>query len=176
MFNDADINKADKLFDDSEWQPPEDCKALVTLTQAGKYIRRRHKQNKFLLYYSLGITKKEAGEAVGINEATIYNWQNDPNSSFLSRVSQAGDYARKSAIANIHKHAQKDWRAAAWWLERKHAGEFGEVKKAQVDINVVGTLNINERKNIADRFLGLLDDADPFTVQAASADETKTVN
>lgn len=176
MFNDADINKANKLFDDSDWQPPEDCKALVTQTQASYYKNTRHKQNKFLLYYSLGITKKEAAEATGVDESLIYKWQKDEFSSFSSRVTQAGDYARKSAIANIHRHAQKDWRAAAWWLERKHAGEFGEIKKAQVDINVVGTLNINERKNIADRFLGLLDDADPFTVQAASADETKTVN
>jgi len=176
MFNAEDIARANKLFSDADWEAPEDCKALVTELRAKYFRETRVKQNKFLLYYSLGITKKEAAQATGIDESLIYKWQNDELSSFSSRVTQAGDYARKSAIANIHKQAQKDWRAAAWWLERKHASEFGEIKKAQIDVNVVGTIDVRERKNIADRFLGLIDDAEPFTVQAASADENKTVN
>ena len=129
------------------------------------------KQNKFLMWLSIGLTKKDAAEAAGFNEATIYVWQKDEFSSFSSRVSQAIDYSRRFAIAQIHKHANKDWKAAAWLLERKYPKEWGEVKKAQIDVNVAGTLNVEQRKNIADRFLGLLGNDESFSVQNASTIE-----
>jgi len=168
MLTDKDFAKAEELFSDKEWKAEGRVVALVTPLQAAQYKLVRERQNKFLTYLALGITKKEAAQASGIDEATVYRWQDDSYASFASRVNLASDYSRRDMIEQIKRHARKDWRAAAWWLERKHAKEFGEVKKAQVDVNIVGQLNVNERKNISDRFLGLLQDADAFTIQEPS--------
>lgn len=169
MLTDKDFAKAEELFSDKEWKAEGRVVALVTPTQAKHYQLMRERQNKFLTYLGLlGVTKKEAAQASGFDESTIYNWERDTFSSFSSRVNLASDYSRRDMIEQIKRHARKDWRAAAWWLERKHAKEFGEVKKAQVDVNIVGQLNVNERKNISDRFLGLLQDADAFTIQEPS--------
>lgn len=168
MFTDEDIAKAEKIFSDAEWKTGAKVVALVTPMQAAHYKLIRQKQNKFLMYLALGITKKEAANASGIDEATVYRWQADTFASFASRVNLAVDYSRRDMIAKIRAHASKDWRAAAWWLERKHPQEFGEVKKAQLDVNIIGQLNITERKNITDRFIGLIQNADPFAVQEPS--------
>lgn len=172
MFTDDQANEqAEKLFPDTEFKAPEDCKSLVTLTQASRYLTTRKKQNKFLMWLSIGLTIKDAAEASGFSERTIYDWKNEQNCSFRSRVTQAMDYSRRFAIAQIHKHANKDWKAAAWLLERKYPKEWAEVKKAQVDINVTGTLNVQQKKNIADRFLGLLGDDESFNLQNPSTIE-----
>ena len=168
MFTDEDIAKAEKIFSDAEWKTGAKVVALVTPIQAAQYKIVRQRQNKFLMYLALGITKKEAATASGTSESAVYDWQRDTFSSFSSRVTLALDYSRRDMIAKIRMHASKDWRAAAWWLERKHPEEFGEVKKAQLDVNIIGQLNITERKNITDRFIGLIQNADPFAVQEPS--------
>lgn len=165
MFTKDDIKKAEKLFSDEDWQPPEDCKALVTELQATYYKKTRERQNKFLMFYSLGLTIKDAAQGAGFDESLIYKWKKEEFSSFSSRCDLAATYARRHAIAQIHKHSQKDWRAAAWYLERKHKAEFAEVKKAEIEVNVNAKVTIDDKKSIADRFLGLIDDADTRTAE-----------
>lgn len=159
MFTTDDIKKAEKLFSDADWEAPADCKYLVTLTQADYYKRTRKRQNEFLMHYSLGITIKDAAAAAGLHESTIHVWKNDPYSSFSSRADLASTYARRHAIAQIHKHSQKDWRAAAWYLERKHKEEFAETKKQEIDVNVNAKVTLDDRKSIMDRFLGIDENA-----------------
>lgn len=159
MFTKDDIKKAEKLFSDEDWQPPEDCKALVTELQATYYKKTRERQNKFLMFYSLGLTIKDAAQGAGFDESLIYKWKKEEFSSFSSRCDLAATYARRHAIAQIHKHSQKDWRAAAWYLERKHKEEFAETKKQEIDVNVNAKVTVDDRKSIMDRFLGIDENA-----------------
>lgn len=159
MFTAEDIKKAEKLFSDGEWEAPADCRSLVTETQANYYKRTRDRQNEFLMHYSLGITIKDAAAAAGLHESTIHVWKNDKLSSFSSRADLASTYARRHAIAQIHKHSQRDWRAAAWYLERKHKEEFAETKKQEIDVNVNAKVTVDDRKSIIDRFLGIEENA-----------------
>lgn len=49
-----------------------------------------------------------------------------PHRRYAEDVEQALAEAESIAVAVIAKHARTDWRAAAWYLERAHAGRWGK--------------------------------------------------
>lgn len=91
---------------------PELTAKIVNLILAGNYI-------------------EVAARANGIDGKTLRKWlklggMGDPRYAPLAEAVQ--DAAAKGEaldVANIAKHAQKDWRASAWRLERKHFRRWG---------------------------------------------------
>lgn len=70
---------------------------------------------------SSGNTRKASAAIAGISESTFQNWLKDP--AFLASVLKAESVAVIGMVAVIHKAAKKgDWKAAAWWLERRAHG------------------------------------------------------
>lgn len=94
-------------------------------------------KDQIVSHIKSGCPQSEAYTATGIGESTFYKWMRDDCQFFLSvRRAQAECVARNAAIINVA--GQKDWRASAWYLERRSA-EFmtkSEVKhEVEVDIN-----------------------------------------
>lgn len=76
-----------------------------------------------------GANNRDIAAALGINERTFYKWTNDPKSENQRQLGQAlkkaeTDY-KGALLGIIAKSAQeRDWKAAAWLLERKYPKEF----------------------------------------------------
>jgi hypothetical protein len=113
---------------------------------------RRSKLNdvkeELLKYIALGVPNEHACNAVGINEQTLYNWINRGKEAKRSTNQYYGfleDYKKaksKSVVRNvavIEKYARdKDWKAAAWLLERRYPDLFGKREYRTSDVKLSG--------------------------------------
>ena len=76
----------------------------------------------------LGATYTIAAEAGGISRATLYNWfekAKKPRADktyvrFLEDFTAAESRGALYLLGEVKRHSVKDWRAAAWILERRH--------------------------------------------------------
>jgi transposase len=80
----------------------------------------------------LGYTIKLACEACGIVTSTFADWMNkgeageEPFTEFSSAVRAAQKKAADYHLRSVQKHANVDWRAAAWMLERRFPDDYGK--------------------------------------------------
>ena len=81
-----------------------------------------------------GATRSTAARIVGINRRTFQRWMgrgrdgDDGYVEFYIGVHQAEAFALRGMVESIKRGARKDWRAAAWFLERR-GGEAWKVEK-----------------------------------------------
>src|SRR5262245_23159170 len=72
----------------------------------------------------LGASNAEAARGCGLHPATVRLWLRkgaagaEPYHSLLRAVARARCAWRREMLAHIRRGAAKDWRAAAWALER----------------------------------------------------------
>jgi hypothetical protein len=84
-----------------------------------------------------GATYQAASEAAGIAYATFNEWRKDARLKYVKfseAVTRANADAQLDLLAKIGNQADKDWRAAAWILERRFKNDFG----AAVDVTTGG--------------------------------------
>jgi hypothetical protein len=107
----------------------------------------------------------------GVSETTYYKWlelSEKPNAKkeykeFRESVEQAEAEAEVAAIARIRQAADGgDWKAAGWYLERKHGERWGRNDKIRQEITGSVTQSIDvtfdEMKNAVIDFLSEDDD------------------
>ena len=70
-----------------------------------------------------GCTRRAAASHAGIDDATLYRWM-DRYASFAALLRAREDEVEIRAVATIQQAWQVDWRAAAWWLERRRPAEY----------------------------------------------------
>ncbi|WP_414468894.1 transposase [Methanobacterium sp. ACI-7] len=86
---------------------------------------------------------------VGINKSTFYAWMKKgeestrPNrySKFYEEVKQAQARSEAREVNIINAHAEKNWKAAAWKLERRHHERWGK-KNKKYCIDLLHKINI----------------------------------
>jgi len=81
-----------------------------------------------------GYTRKMVAEGVGVFPKTVRSWMKSElpkHAGFLERVLEAEAKGRRSLVDLIVFHGEKDWRAAAWLLERTRAEFSLKAKTAQ---------------------------------------------
>lgn len=110
-----------------------------------------------------GAYREQAATLAGIGRSTFYAWleraeadrETDTPSPFrdlLDAVTRAEADAEAKAVGYVRVQAKQDWRAAAWFLERKYPHRWGrrlEVKhEGEVDIGKprVVTPDTDERR------------------------------
>jgi len=73
----------------------------------------------------VGSTDEHAAEYGGVDGSTFYRWLNS-KSEFCDAVTRAKAEARTQSLARIRKAgADGDWRADAWFLERRYPQDYG---------------------------------------------------
>ena len=89
-------------------------------------------QEELLKHIRAGVPFKYACEAVGIPYHTYSEWvrkgkrqSRGQYHDFYEEVKKARGRAISRNVAIIQKAAEKQWQAAAWWLERVCPDEFG---------------------------------------------------
>lgn len=72
-----------------------------------------------------GGTDYDACIFAGIDQATFYRWLHE-KSEFNEQVTRARVEGKIQRIARIKKHGEHDWRADAWYLERRWPDEYAQ--------------------------------------------------
>lgn len=86
----------------------------------------RAKMNRVIQAISNGCTYKLAAAAAGVSESSIYRWLRDgkegkkPYAKFVADLAMAENAKAEHMLNLITRHAEKDWRSAAWFLERRY--------------------------------------------------------
>lgn len=83
----------------------------------------------------VGNTRRAAAAAGDISEDTLARWA-ATDAEFRGAIEKAEAEAERRFLARVAAAADdpKTWTAAAWWLERRRADEFG--RHERVDLNV----------------------------------------
>lgn len=79
----------------------------------------------------LGCSRRTATCTAGISEDTLSRWIRN-NADFAEAIARAEEEAVARNIALVAHAARKNWRAAAWWLERTHP----ELYRLRTSINM----------------------------------------
>lgn len=78
----------------------------------------------------LGETLEHAASAASVSYETLRAWRGQ-FPAFSAALTHAESDARLLALQAIRKASQRgDWRAAAWWLERRYPAEWGRNRPA----------------------------------------------
>jgi len=78
-----------------------------------------------------GATVRVAAQTLGIARSTIYSWRElgrdgrEPYADFAARLERAQAGAEIHVMQQIVAAAASDWRAGAWWLERRFPKRWG---------------------------------------------------
>ena len=77
----------------------------------------------------LGLYEKDIAAAIGVAPQTFSTWQHDPKTPEQRELAEAMKRAeadgKKALLAIIQRDArERDWKAAAWMLERRYPEEF----------------------------------------------------
>lgn len=78
-----------------------------------------------------GVNNKDIAAAIGVSESRFSKWVNHPQSDNQRQLGQAlkkveAEY-KAALLSIIAKNAKnRDWKAAAWLLERKYPQEYGK--------------------------------------------------
>lgn len=83
-----------------------------------------------------GVNDKDIAAALGVHEDTFGRWKNRPTTENQRRLSRALEKTEADYKANLltliyNNAVQRDWKAAAWLLERKYPEEFSRMVKTQ---------------------------------------------
>lgn len=88
-----------------------------------------------------GAADKDIARALDVRPETLSRWINDPKSELQRQLSQElkkaeADY-KNALLAIIFREAKdKDWKAAAWLLERKYPNEYARQERVVADAEV----------------------------------------
>lgn len=96
----------------------------------GKYTPEIVKE--ILTVISIGGSDKDAYEYAGINADTFYMWiKRHPE--FAEQVTRERLKGKVSMIRSIREQGKNDWRANAWYLERRYPQEFAQQMVIRVE-------------------------------------------
>lgn len=83
-------------------------------------------------------SKTAAAEAAGISLQTYFEWyHNKPEfkKSIDKAIDETKDRAKSIAIQAVFQAMDKNWQAAAWFLERSYPNEYGRKDRIDMDVN-----------------------------------------
>jgi hypothetical protein len=84
-----------------------------------------------------GVTRRAAALACGVSSRTFHNWitrgaaGEQPFLQFVQRIERAEAEWQGELEIQILEAGKRDWRAAAWLLERRCAAEYSTRERAQ---------------------------------------------
>jgi hypothetical protein len=110
---------------------------------------------KYLEAIRLGGSRKDAALYAGIAVRTAQVWiqkgredkARKPYREFVRRLERAESLTKLRLTGAVHKAANDgDWKAAAWWLERRAPDEFGRTDTRKVEL----TATVNSEVAVED--------------------------
>jgi transposase len=93
------------------------------------------REQRLLQAIQAGATRKAAALHAGIDERTLERCE-QRFVGFADALSRAEADVEVRYAALIQQAAATDWRAAAWWLERRRAEDYARRDKVDLDVYV----------------------------------------
>lgn len=89
-----------------------------------------------------GATNQDVINYLGVAEGTFYQWLRDPKNRAQDALAQG---LKKAETKRKLWHLQRiqdaakngDWKASAWYLERRYPNEYARTQRIQGEINTV---------------------------------------
>lgn len=115
-------------------RPAVRCQATRCRERVGRKPKlTKEMTDKIVRIVKAGNFTAVACAAVGIGERTFYRWMEQgaretagPYWQLWQRVLRARAQCEATLLNTIHKHTTKDWRAAAWLLERLFPARYSQ--------------------------------------------------
>lgn len=99
-------------------------------------------QAKIVQALTAGNTRTAAVAYANVDYQTFLNWMERGNNArsglffdFFEAVKKAEADAEVRNVAIIQKAAEKNWQAAAWWLERRKPDDWKNREELSVDLS-----------------------------------------
>lgn len=80
-----------------------------------------------------GLSRDDACEAAGIHRSSLYRWLE--YETFATQLTQAERRNKLRCMTLVQAAGKTNWKAAAWWLERKYPEEFSTSRTTYPSIN-----------------------------------------
>lgn len=87
-----------------------------------------------------GNTRDTAAAYAGVNRATLFEWLARGRRELTGLYRDFADAVEKAeadaiviSVALIRTAAQRNWQAAAWWLERRYPDEWGRKDRLSIE-------------------------------------------
>lgn len=103
--------------------------------------RTPEREARLLQALASGNTRRAACAHAGISDETFSTWCKR-YLDFLEAVQKAEAAAEVRAVATIIRASDKQWQAAAWWLERRRPVDFARQEKIDSKIELSGSANV----------------------------------
>ncbi len=106
-------------------------------------------ENKLIKFITLGVPLESASNAIGLDYTTVREWlqrgegrhptrgKTAQFEAFADRYQQAVGQCEARLVAKIQSAADKDWKAAAWLLSRRHPQRWSEPKPCSLEDLIV---------------------------------------
>jgi transposase len=97
-------------------------------------------QEIFVETIARGGTQKAAAAMAGVGRETLRIWMQrgrageEPYASFEEAIRVADARAQDRRVRIIDEASEEDWRAAAWWLERRHPEDWGRQDRVELTV------------------------------------------
>ena len=83
-----------------------------------------------------GMSYHDMTAALGIAQSTFYKWMNQPErpaeAEFSESIRKAEAEYKASLRSKVLAKTDRDWKAAAWMLERQYPDEYGRRERHEV--------------------------------------------
>lgn len=110
-----------------------------------KRPKRRHKLTRETLETALELKKgganhKDIAAACGVCPQTFSTWANQPKTELQRELAEGlkkaeADYKNALCAIILRDAKKRDWKAAAWLLERKYPEEYSRRDRIQAEVN-----------------------------------------
>lgn len=114
---------------------------------------------KLLAGLRLGMTRRAAASHAGFSKTTLYRMlENDADGTLVTEIEKAEAHAEGTYTGIIAAASEKNWQAAAWWLERRHPQDYAKRERVEmsgpdggpIESRDVTTLPDHERAALAE--------------------------
>ena len=111
-------------------------------------LKNKVKRKKIIELISRGLCVRHSCAAVGISSTAFYDFRKT-NKNFSLALEAAIAKGVEARLAIIEKAQSKDWRSAAWYLERVHPSLYGR-NKLELTGEGGGPINIEASRSMSD--------------------------
>ena len=138
----------------------------LALVRSGRPTRLTPEvQQKLIQAIATGNTRRTAAAYAGVSITTLEEWlargkgtapraQTKIYADFADAVEKAEADAVATSVALIRQASQRNWTAAAWWLERRYPQEWGRVDALQGKGGLVREVIIREYEGVPQDWIG----------------------
>jgi hypothetical protein len=88
-----------------------------------------------------GVSVSNACASVGISRATYHRWK-ETNETFLVRIEEAKGKLIRVMEEGMLRDTAEDWRARAWWLERRLPHIYGKREHRTIEKTTSGEVRV----------------------------------